>query len=205
MVIGVCPARVGLGISMASVSQTHLPRHYTGGQRVLQKHDNMEAAVIQNQTKLSRMKTNYLKMNWLIPMLGIAVVAGTYLTATTYLDVERKVEAEQAFVVTVDQVYQAQQIGSALKAIKEGEVKGAAERLDLLLCNRILRLDSELAASDARTKALIGMAFQKIAAARPKTESEPTAGGAQQIGDARTAAEKILTVNVASARGTQSK
>ena len=151
------------------------------------------------------MKTNYLKMNWLIPTLGIAVVAGTYLAATTYLDLARKTEAEQAFVVTVDRVYQAQQLSMALKTIQEGEIKGAAQRLDVLLCNQILRLDSELASSDARTKALVGMAFQRIAAGRPKAGSGPLAGSAQAVVDARTAAEKILTINLASARSTQTK
>jgi hypothetical protein len=151
------------------------------------------------------MKTDYLKMNWLIPTLGIAVVAGTYLAATTYLDLARNVEAEQAFVVTVDRVYQSQQLSMALKTIQEGGVKEAAQRLDMLLCNQILRLDSELASGDARTKALVGMAFQRIAAGRPKTGSGPVAGSAREDGDARTAADKILTINLASARSTQAK
>ncbi len=151
------------------------------------------------------MKTNCLKMNWLIPTLGIAVIAGIYLTASTYLDLEQRVEAEQAFVVTVDRVYQAQQLSMALKSFQAGEVKDAAQRVDLALCNQILRLDSELAASDARTKALVGMAFERIAAARPKTGHEPQAGTVQRGDDARTAAEKILTITVASARGTQMK
>src|ERR1035437_2899575 len=180
MVAGVWQASVGFCKCMTSVSQTRLPRHYTGKQRVLQKHDNMQAAVIQNQTKLSRMKTNYLKMNWLIPTLGVAVIAGTYLTATTYLDLERKTEAEQAFVGTVDRVYQTQELSSALKAIQAGEVKGAAQRIDLLLCNHILRLDSERPSSDARTKALVELAFQKIAAGRPKTGSGPVSGSVQK-------------------------
>jgi hypothetical protein len=151
------------------------------------------------------MKTNYLKMNWLIPTLGIAVVAGTYLAATSYLDLARKTEDEQAFIATVDRLYQAQQLGAALKAIHEGEVNGAAQRLDLLLCNNILRLDSQLAASDARTRALVGLAFRKIAAIRPKIESGPLASSAQEGADAQTAAEKILTITVASARSTQMK
>jgi hypothetical protein len=205
MVIGVWQASVGFCKSMTSVSQTRLQLHYTGDRRFLQKHDNMEAAVIRNQTKLSCMKTNYLKMNWLIPTLGIAVVAGTYLAANTYLDLARKVEAEQAFVVTVDRVFQAQQLSSVLKTIQEGEVKGATRRLDILLCNQILRLDSDRASSDARTQALVEMAFQKIAAGRPKSGSGPVTGSVQKDDDAQAAAEKILTVNLASARGTQMK
>ena len=125
------------------------------------------------------MKTNYLKMNWLIPALGIAVIAGTYLVATTYLDFERHTETEQALAATVDRLYESQQISSALKAIHEGEMNGAAQRLETLLCDNVIRLDSELASSDARTRALVGMAYQRIAAVRPKTGSAPLASSAQ--------------------------
>jgi hypothetical protein len=172
---------------------------------ILRKHDNAGAVVIQNLTTFNCMKTNYFKMNWLIPTLGIAVVAGTYLAVTNYLDLERQMEAEQAFVVTVDHVYQAQQLGTALKAIQDGEVKGAVRRLDLLLCNNIFRLDSELASSDARTKALVGMAFQRIAAVRPKTGSGALTSSAREGDDAQAAAEKNITTKVASARSMPAK
>src|ERR1019366_2066272 len=39
---------------------------------ILHKYDNAEASVIQDEVRLNRMKTTYLKMNWLIPLLGIS-------------------------------------------------------------------------------------------------------------------------------------
>ena len=55
------------------------------------------------------MKTRYLKIDWLIPVLGIAVVAGSLVAATTYLDLERQAQAEESFTATLDRLYEDQQ------------------------------------------------------------------------------------------------
>ena len=130
---------------------------------ILQKHDNAAAASMQDQTKVNHMKTRYLKIDWLIPVLGIAVVAGSLVAATTYLDLERKAQAEESFTATLDRLYEDQQLSTALKTLHDGAVDAGVQRLDLLLCGHILRTDSELASAGARTRTFVEDAFRRIA------------------------------------------
>ena len=151
------------------------------------------------------MKTSYLKMNWLFPVLGITVVAGTVLAARTYLDVERRTHAEETLTTTIDRLYQDHQLSAVLKSIHDGQADAAARRLDMILCGNILRLDAESASADARTRGYVQDAFQRMALVRPKTANGAMAGSAQECNDDRAAAEKILTIALASARNTQTK
>ena len=75
------------------------------------------------------MKTRYIKMDWLIPVLGIAVVAGSLLAGTTYLNLERKIHADEAFTATLDRLYQDHQLSVALKttALLDGARLAAIE------------------------------------------------------------------------------
>jgi hypothetical protein len=59
----------------------------------LQNRDNVEAAVLQDQTKLNYMQTSYLEKDWLIRLTGIAVVAGDLVPETTYLGLKRRIQA----------------------------------------------------------------------------------------------------------------
>jgi hypothetical protein len=167
-------------------------------------HDNAAAAAIQNQTKLKRMKTTQLKMNWLIPVLGIAVVAGSLVAGTTYRDLERQTQATEASTATLDRLCEDLQIGSMLKTIQDGKVEGAAQRLDLLLCGDILRTESELESADAFTRRCAEDAFRRIAQTRPKAANEAAVGSTQRCTDSA-AAQRILELALAHNPGTQTK
>jgi hypothetical protein len=172
---------------------------------ILQKCDNAEAANVQNSLELSDMKTRYMKIDWLIPLAGIAVVAGSLLAATTYLDLNRKIRACETFGATVDRLFQDQKLSTALKAIHDGKVDGAAQRLDLLLCQSIVQLNSELASADPRTRAYVEDAFRRIARLRPKADAAPAGSPDQERSDDQIAAEKILTLALAGDHSTQTK
>jgi hypothetical protein len=172
---------------------------------ILQKHDTAAAAVVQDQTKLNRMKTRYLKMNWLIPVLGIAVVAGSIVAGTTYLNLERKTQAAEALTATLDRLYQDQMLSAALKTLHAGEAAVAAQRLDLLLCDDILRTNSELASADARTRTFVEDAFRRIALLRPKIAHGAAAGSAQDCTGDQAAAQRILELALAGDHSTQTK
>jgi hypothetical protein len=160
---------------------------------ILQEHDSAEVVDTQIETKLNYMKTRSLKTDWFIPLVGIAVVAGSVVAGSTYLDLERMTAAEEAFTVTLDRLYHDQQIAAALKTIRDGEANVAAQRLDLLLCEHILRTDSELRSADARTRTFVENAFRRIAMIRPKTANGAAASSAQECSDDQTAAENILS------------
>jgi hypothetical protein len=172
---------------------------------ILQKHDNAEATVVQNQRKLNRMKTRYLMMNWLIAVLGMAVVAAGLVAGTTYLDLERKVHADEAFIVTLDRLHVDRQLSTALKTLHDGEVDKAAQCLDLLLCEHILRTDLEQASADAQTQAYVQNVFRKIARVRPKTADGAATGSAQERNEAQAAALRILEQALAGDPSTRTK
>jgi hypothetical protein len=151
------------------------------------------------------MKTRYLKMNWLIPALGIAMVAGSLVAGKAYLDLERKTHADEALTATLDRLYEDLQISSTLKTIHDGKVEGAVQRLDLLLCGNILRTDSELESADAQTRIYVQDAFRRMALLRPKTANEAAATSTEACADDRAAAQRILELALAHNPGAQTK
>jgi|ERR1035437_753104 hypothetical protein len=151
------------------------------------------------------MKTKYLMIDWLIPVLGIAVVAGSLVAATTYLGLEKKMHADEAFAATLNRLYQDQQLSVALKTLHDGAVDAAAQRLDLLLCGHIIRTHEESASADERTRQYVEDTFRRIALLRPKNAQATAAGLARECSDDQAAAEKILAIALASAHDPQTK
>ncbi len=139
------------------------------------------------------MKTRYLKADWLVPIVGLALVAGTLMTARAYLNFEKKTDTEQGLTATLDRLYQDQQLTMALKTLHDGDAAAAAERLDLLLCQQIVRLDAELASADARTRAFVEDALQRIALVRPRAAEIGPGGSARDRSEDEIAAERILS------------
>jgi len=151
------------------------------------------------------MKTRYLKLEWLIPVMGTAVVAAGLVAGITYLDLERKIHADEAFNATLDRVSHDQKLSAVLKTLHDGETGGAAQRLDLLLCGDILRTNSELGSAYARTRSVVEDAFRKIARLRPKTADGRGASSTQACNDDQVAAQRILELSLAGDHGTQTK
>jgi len=96
------------------------------------------------------MNTKCMKTDWLMPLVGIAVVAAGILAARTYIGTERKTQDVLAFDIMLERLSQELQLSMALMEIHRGKAEEAAQRLDLLLCRNILRTDSELAFTDGR-------------------------------------------------------
>jgi len=138
------------------------------------------------------MKTRYLKTDWLLPLVGIVVVAGSLLAARTYFDMEQQAGAEQALGTTLDRLQHDLKLCGVLKAIHNGEVAGGAQRLDLLLCDDILELHAGLTAADLRTRTYVQDAFRRIALLRPKIGAGTAASAAPERSHDQAAAERIL-------------
>jgi hypothetical protein len=150
------------------------------------------------------MKTRYRMMNWLIPVLGIAVVAAGLVAGKSYTGLERKVQADEAFIPTLDRLQVDRQFSVALKALHDGEVDKAAQYLDLVLCWHILRTDAELGSADAQTRAYVQDVFRRIARVRPKTADGAAAGSTQEC-SAQAAAQRILDLARAGDPSTRTK
>ena len=138
------------------------------------------------------MKTGYLKADWLAPLVGVAVVGGSLMAATTYVNLEQKSHANEALSVTLDHLYQDQKLSAALKSMHDGQVEAAGQRLDLILCQNILRLNSQLDSADPRTRAYIMDAFRRIALLRPRNGAGASGSAAQECSEDQIAAERIL-------------
>jgi len=137
------------------------------------------------------MKTKYPRINWLILLLGAVLVTAGFAAAATYLDLERKNHSGEAFMATLDRLYQVQRLSAALKTLHDGDAGTAVQRLDLLLCDNILTLNSELASADDRQRACAKDVFTRIARLRPKNSST-TAGGAEELSADQIEVERIL-------------
>ena len=133
-----------------------------------------------------------MKLDWLVPLVGIAVVAAAVAAAKAYLDFERETHTGEVLTATLDRLSQDHQLSLALKSIRDGDAAAAARRLDLLLCEHIVRLDSELASADPRTRTYVEDAFQRIALVRPRVVQAQSANSATEYSDDQIAAERIL-------------
>jgi len=138
------------------------------------------------------MKTKCIKIDWLIPFVGVAVVAATVVAATTYLDLERKIQGAAAFNATLERLHQDRQVSLALREIHEGKAKEAAQRLDVVLCQNILRTDAELGLADAWARTFVEDVFREMALFRPSSAQGGAAGAAEARSIEQLAAERIL-------------
>ena len=138
------------------------------------------------------MKTRYLKTDWFIPLLGIAVAVGALVTGKAYFDLEQKIHAGEASLATLDRLHQDQAIVAALKQIHEGKVDEATQRLDLLVCQDVLLTNSELESADAGTRTVVEDVFRRIALRRPQNPQGAPGSAAQERNQDQVSAEKLL-------------
>jgi len=151
------------------------------------------------------MKTNELKMKWLAPVLGAVVIGGGLMGTKLYFELEHKTRAHEALTATLQQLYQDQRLSTALKSMREGDVQGAAQRLDALLCQNILRLDEESASADGKTRMYVEDAFRRIALAQSGITGGATADTEQEAGEDRAAVQKIFLRALGSVQSAQAK
>ena len=52
------------------------------------------------------MKTRTFKIDWLIPVLGIALVGGGYFTVKSYLGLQEQIRSGEQFAATVDRLWE---------------------------------------------------------------------------------------------------
>jgi hypothetical protein len=137
------------------------------------------------------MKTNHVRTDRLILVLGFALVAGGIMAAATYQNLERQTHSAEVLIATCGRLNQDLQLCAALRAIREGDVNRAARRLDLKLCEDIVAINSQLASTDAGDREFIKNAFARISLTRPKSARLLT-GATQGLRSDQIEAERIL-------------
>ena len=142
----------------------------------------------------SYMKT--LEMRRLAAVLGLVLVAVGGVGWATYLKLERDIQASEALAAKMDRLCQDHTISAVLKTIQEGDVAGGAQRLDLLLCDDLLRLGSQMESADPERQAYTQRLLAKIARLRPNN-AVISAGTTRKLYADQIAAEKLLTLAAA--------
>jgi hypothetical protein len=151
------------------------------------------------------MKTTWFKSSWVIPLLGIAVAVGAMLVRINYLRLEQEARSADVLQAMMDRLYHDQHLSVALKELHNGEVDAAVQRLDVVLCDDIIRLNSELEGADEHTKACVGEVFQRIARVRPANPAPANSGTAPGWADTQAAAQRILALAMANAPRAENK
>jgi hypothetical protein len=141
--------------------------------------------------KVNRMKTNDTKLNWLIPLMGIGLVAGSLLGAATYLNIERENRSEEESIARIQRLQRDLQLCDVLRTIRDGDMNSAARDLDRWLCSDIVALNSQLGSAGAGDRALIQNAFARFALIRPWSEELVGEEGTELRSD-QVEAERIL-------------
>ena len=109
----------------------------------------------------------------------------------TYLDYEPQTQSADVLIAKCLRLNQDLQLCAALRAIHEGDMHGAARRLDLKLCEDIVALNSQLASADAADRAFVENVFARISLIRP-TSDHPSTGAMAKLCTDQIAAERIL-------------
>lgn len=137
------------------------------------------------------MNRNCIRINWLIPVLGIAMAAGGFMAAATYLNCEREIRSAEDSMATIKGLHKDLQLCEALRTIHEGDPDLAARRLDLILCEDIVAVNAKLASADPLERAFIRNAFARFALVRPKS-ALLLADASQELRSDQVEAERIL-------------
>jgi hypothetical protein len=136
------------------------------------------------------MKTRYIKVKRVVGVLGMLLVVAAAVGVATYLDIERKARAGEAITATLTQLYHDHTMSAVLRSIQEGDVAGAAQRLDMALCDDILEINSKSATADDRQKSYTQHMFARIAVTRPSNAQIAASG--RELSEDEIAAEQVL-------------
>jgi hypothetical protein len=140
------------------------------------------------------MKTKWLSRSWVVPLLGIAAVVGTIAVQTRCVRLERQARSADALQAMIDHLFADQNLSAALKKIHDGDTAGAAQQLEVMLGDDIVRLNAQMEEADERTKVWVAQAFERMAHAHPIAGE--VAAGERKPGwmDTQAAAQHILAL-----------
>jgi hypothetical protein len=136
------------------------------------------------------MNTKRFKKDWLVVVVGAAVVASGLAVRNGLVEQQRSSSRAEALNAALSQIYQDQNISVVLRQLQAGDVGAARQRLDRLLCGNILHLEKEFGSADAETRTCVSEAWRRIARVRPQPALD---GSAPEPTPDQIAAQRILT------------
>jgi hypothetical protein len=119
------------------------------------------------------MKANVFRVDWLIPVLGLALVGGGYALTKSYLGFKEEIRSEEQLVVIADHLLEDCRLSRILMQAQDSGCAATARSLDELLAANIVAVNSELTSAGTRGRALAEACFQHIA--RQRSQNSPAA------------------------------
>ena len=124
------------------------------------------------------MKRNHLTINPVIAVLVFVFAAAILLDAVStgvgYRNAQRQTRADEKLATLLDRLYYDQRVSSALKLLQKGDTAAAARMLDVTLCTDVVRIDSETALADSRTRESVLHCLGQIGRTRPELSDPGT-------------------------------
>jgi hypothetical protein len=148
------------------------------------------------------MEIKSCKARGLFVALAIAALGGGYLEVRSLRETQNSMRSEEAFSAILDRLAQVRQINASLKWLEAGDVDEAAQHLNLLLSENIVRANSQLAFADARARFFVQRAFGKMALYQPTPSGRSLDVAAPGRSDDEREAQRILALAVLAGHGT---
>lgn len=120
------------------------------------------------------MKARTFGADWLIPVLGIALVGGGYFPVKSYLGFQEQIRSGEQYSVTMDRFWEDCDLCQVLKQAHGSGCAATARRLDELLSANLATYSARLASANPNTHGLVEAVTRFID--RRRSESNPTAG-----------------------------
>ena len=138
------------------------------------------------------MKRNYSKINLVIAAVGMAVAVGAIAVGSAYVRLQREIRWHENFGALVDRAYYDQRVTSVLKLYHDGQAAAAVQKLDVVLCGDIIRMDADTAPADSQTRQFALETFRKIARERPKVLASVAGNSPERPIDDQLTAQRVL-------------
>ena len=120
------------------------------------------------------MKTGTFRIDWLIPVLGIALVGGGYFPVKSYLGLQEQIRSCERFEATTDRLWEYCDLGRVMVQAQSGGCASTARSLYELVAANLATESAGLAPADSDTRVLVERVAEYIDRRRP--ESPPMAG-----------------------------
>jgi hypothetical protein len=143
------------------------------------------------------MKTRTFRVDWLIPVLGIALVGGGYFPMKSYLGLQKQIRSGEEFMATVDRLWEDCDLSLIMAQAQYSGCAVAGRSMDELLRAHFAGDRLRFASADPHARAVVQIVSEFID--RRRSESPPMAGDGSAGGkDHEVAGQLILAETLGS-------
>jgi hypothetical protein len=151
-----------------------------------------ESATKLQQRIGNHMKTRVFRIDWLIPVLGIALVGGGYFPMKSYLGLQEQIRSWEQLEATMDRLLECCDLSRVMVQAQSGGCASTARSLYELVAANLATESAGLASADPDARAVVERVAEYID--RRRSESPPMAGDGSAAGSGyEVAGQRSLT------------